>query len=173
MANYSFIHMSLYQRTSKEKRIESFDYILRQCVLKALDDRWAVNLAPWEDDGPTWAITLPGTACKGPAAMERLLAPDEDVGFPVSIQPIGIAFRHSMNMFTNWAQGRVAEQLSDHFRKGIYFDSTDEIRKPGTKVYRVGKTFRAYLSHGLDNPLSDEDEKYLDRYRRLAPDGFW
>jgi len=163
--------MKLFQRASKAGRISEFEYVLKQAVLKTLDDRWQVKLASWEDGGPTWLVTLPATACGQPEASKRLQAPGEDVGFTVSVQPHAIAFRHSVNMFTGWAQGRVAEQLSDHFRVGVFFDATNETYKHGTKRYRVGKTFRDYLTREFKKPLSAGDLAYVERYMRLAPEG--
>ena len=171
MSNYSYIRIRVFQKSSMPRRISEFEYVLKQAVQRTLDDRWQVKLAPWEDGGPTWVVFLPGTACDQPEANKRLLAPGEDVGFPVTVQPHAIAFRHSINMFTGWAQGRVAEQLADHFRVGVFFDATDETRKPGTKVYRVGKTFKDYLTHNFKKPWSKEDKAFFERYMRLAPEG--
>jgi hypothetical protein len=174
MANYSFIRVRFSPKSTKSRRIQEFEYILKQTVPKALDDRWQVQLASWEDGGPTWVVLLPGTAVTDVAeARQRLQAPGEDVGFPVTVQPTAIAFRHSMNFFTDWAQGRLAEQLSDHFQHGVFFDSTDAVRPPGTKEYRIGTTFREYLTRNFDKPLSKEDAMYVTRYMRLAPKGHW
>jgi hypothetical protein len=171
VSNYSFIRLKFSNHATQPKRTAAFEEVLKVCLAKTLDPRWQVSLAPWEDEGPTWQVILPGTACKGAEAMKKLLAPDEDAGFPVTLQTSAIAFRHSINMFTNWAQGRLAEQLADHFNKGVYFDSTDEIRPPRTKVYRAGKTFRDYLTHEFKRPLSKEDTAIVERYMQLAPEG--
>ena len=174
MANYSYLRIRFSPKSPKAKRIEEFEYILKQTLPKALDDRWKMQFASWEDGGPTWIIFLPGTAVEDRReAGQRLQAPGEDIGFPISLQPTAIAFRHSINMFTDWAQGRFAEQLSDHFQHGIFFDATDAVRPPGTKDYRSGTTFRDYLTRNFDKPLSAEDAMWITRFMRLAPKGHW
>ena len=174
MANYSYIKIAVGSgKATKRARIESFEPVLKRAVLKALDDRWKVDLADWEDDGPTWRVFLPWTALDAREAGQRLQAPGEDVGFPVTLQARSLAFRHSMNMFTNWAQGRVSEELSDFYGHGIFFDSTDRTQRPKTREYRQGKTFQDYLARNYDKPLSAEDQKAIDFWKRLAPEGHW
>ncbi len=175
MANYAYINIRLGNPGAKKKdRIVGFTPVLQKCVLKALDDRWKVELSDWEDDGPVWKVFLPGTALTDPkAAGQRLQTPGEDVGFPVALQARALAFRHSMNMFTNWAQGRVEEEIADYYGRGIFFDATERTQKPGVRSYRTGKTFQDYLSRNFDKPLSVEDRKAVDFYKRLAPEGHW
>lgn len=175
MANYALIKVAVCKpKATKQTRIEQFEPVLKACVFKTLDKRWEVKLADFDYDGITWLVTIPGTATTDLAAARKMLAaPGEDVGFMVALQPKAIAFRHGMNMFTGWAQGRVEEELSDHYEKGIFFDATDRTQKVGTREYRLGKTFRQYLLRNFDKPLSDEDEKYIDSFRRLVPDGHW
>jgi hypothetical protein len=174
VSNYAYIKIRIGPNgASKEKRIEVFSHVLNTCVPKVLDDRWKIKLAPFEDDGPVWMITLPGTAGNPDEAGQRLLAPGEDVGFPVALQSRAIAFRHSLNMFQVWAQGRVEEELADYYGHGIFFDATNRTQKAGTREYRKGKTFHDYLTRNLAKPLSAEDKAYIDSYKRLAPEGHW
>ena len=185
MANYAYIDVRIrfrgptdtsqpqWRPLSKQEKISAFTPILTSAVLLALGPRWRVSLTDFEDDGPTWVVTVPGTARRGLHASKRMLAPGEDVGFPVALQKGQIAFRHGPNMFARWAQGCVEEELADHFQSGVYFDATDETMPPGTVEYRRGKTFREYLARNFEKPLSPEDETWIESFRELTPDGFW
>jgi len=175
MANYGYVKIQVAQGKPLQKRIEAFASVLVACVQKALDERWRVVLADFDFDGPTWIVYLPGTATKNRReANRRLLAPDQDVGFTVSLQPRQIAFRHPMNMFERWAQGRVEEEIADHYGRGIFFDATERTQKPGTREYRRGTTFRHYLERNFDKPLSRADARFLnDRFKDHAPKGHW
>lgn len=174
MANYAFILVRIGKpNATKQTRIEQFEPVLKACVLRTLGNRWEVKLADFDYDGITWLVTIPGTALPHPACNKRLQAPNEDCGFMVALQPKAIAFRHGMNMFTGWAQGCVEEELADHFKKGVFSDTNDKTTKVGMCEYRRGKTFQQYLLREFDKPLSEEDEKYIDSFQRLVPEGHW
>jgi len=175
LANYAYINISLGPpKATKADRIAAFTPVLQKAVLKALGDRWKVSLADFEDEGPTWLVTLPGTAEQTEeGAMRRMRAPGEDIGFAVCLGSRRIAFRHGPNMFESWAQGCVEEELADFYNRGIFFDATNRTQKPGARAYRQGKTFQEYLSRNLVKPLSDEDRAYIDRHKETVPEGFW
>jgi hypothetical protein len=175
VANYSYIKYRVGSpKATKEDRIIAFVPVLHVMVLKALGDRWRVSFADFDFDGPTWLVTLPGTAVADEKeAMQQLLAPGEDIGFPVSLQPRAIAFRLSINVFTNWAQGCVAEEMADFYGYGIYFDETGRTEKSKTREFRRGKTFREYLARNYDKPLSAKDLAFIDRFKHLVPEGHW
>jgi len=175
MANYAYIDIRecLNRRVPKPERIAAFMTILSMGVHEVLGDRWRVDLAPFEDEGPTWLVTIPHTARKGVKASKAGLAPGENVGFAVALQRDSLAFRHGPNMFESWAQGCMQEWLADHFKRGVYFDATDETEPPGTVEYRRGKTFREYLERNFEKPLSADDAAWIERFKDLAPEGFW
>ena len=179
MANYAYVSLKglLKGPTGRDlprkERMAVFLPILSMAVQTALDSRWHIALADFEDEGPTWLVTIPGTAKEGREANMRMLAPGEDVGFPVTLQKGQIAFRHSPNLFTGWAQGCVQEQLADHFDRGVFYDATDETIPPGTHEYRRGKTFREYLERNWEKPLSSSTAAFIDRqHKAYAPEGF-
>ncbi len=177
MANYGYIKIRVgAPGASKVRRIESFEAVLKQCVLKALDDRWQVKLADFEDEGPTWIVSLAGTAVpdNGKYACTDDGRPfDQDIGFAVALQTRAIAFRHGLSMFEGWAQGRIEEQLSEYYGHGIFYDATDRTTKPGPREYRKGKTFFDYLTRNFTKPLSPEDREHIDRFKRGVPEGHW
>ncbi len=162
MANYGFITVDPID----------FESDLRGAVTRALDDRWVVSKANFEDGGPVWLVELPGTAVADEdLAMSRWLPPGEDVGFAVALQPGQVAFRHSSNRFERWAQGCIEEELADLYSVGVLYDATDETMPPGTRRYRVGKTFRDFLMHHLKRCA--EDEAYIERWKTITPEGHW
>ena len=172
MANYTYIKVKILGG-SKETRMQSFEPILENCVIKTLDDRWKVKLADFEDEGPTWIVYLPGTAVLESKASRLSFVPGQDVGFPVSMRPRDLSFRHSPNFFERWAQGRVEEELSDHYGRGIYSDAINRTSRVGMKEFRVGKTFLDYLSRNFKKPISYDDQKYLEKFKEHAPEGHW
>lgn len=175
MANSSYILVLVEPQATKQDCIVAFAPLLQEMVKKALDDRWKVSLADWEDGGPTWLVTLPGTAVTSrPEGVGKiLLPPGKDFGFPVTLEPGCISFRSSPNLFDAWAQGRLAEELADHYRKAVHFDATGRTAKPGTREYRTGKTFQEYLARNFDKPLSVEDQEEVDWWKRVTPEGHW
>lgn len=63
----------------------------------------------------------------------------------------------------------IEESLAEAYDSGIHFDATDETLPPGTRRYRKARTFKGYL-------LGDEDPLHpaaVERFRQLAPEGFW
>jgi hypothetical protein len=173
VANYAYIRVRVSPGATKAKRVEGFEPILKRCVLKALDKRWKVELADFEDVGPTWTVTLPGTGLPLPEANKRMMAPDQDIGFTVSINDRCVAFRHVPNHFETWAQGRVEEELAEYYGRGVFFDATSRTKAPKAREYRVGKTFQQYMARNFKKPLSAEDKTYLERYKMSAPEGHW
>lgn len=169
MANYGYLYRV-------DLTPEAFRRELKATVLAILDKRWEVRDTDFEDEGPVWLVALPGTAFVDPEEVRRhLLAPEEDVGFPVALQDGGqtIAFRHNLNLFLLWAQGRVEEEMADRLGIGVTYDSTGETMPPGTRRRRTGDTFRDYLTRNLDKPLSAEDTTWLERFRKVCPEGHW
>ena len=165
MANYSYITL--------KRRINEAIFVqdVSKAILDCLDDRWKLTKTEFDDDGPVWSVTLPGTAVYENAG-KVLKAPGEDVGFPIALQDRKvIAFRGSINMFESWAQGRLKEQLADYYQVGVFSDATDKMTPPGTCVYRQGKTFDDYLTRNLDKPLNEDDLRWLERFKRLVPAG--
>lgn len=173
MANYGYIRLP--------RTIQAHDFAasLTAAVGRALGVKWQVRLADYEYDGVTWEVFLPGTAITDEVeALNKWQAVGEDIGFPVALsaemQTATIAFRHSSHPFERWAQGCLEEELADHFKVGVLYDATDEVRKPGTRLHREPGSFKAYLSRNFAKPLTPEDEKYLnERYAWTAPPGFW
>lgn len=175
MGNYAYINITLGPpKATKAQRIAAFTPVLQKAILKALDDRWKVSLADFEDEGPTWMVMLPGTAQEDRSKATRMwLAPGEDVGFPVCLGSRRIAFRHGPNMFVSWAQGCVEEELADFYNRGIFFDATNRTQKTGTREWRRGKTFKEYLARNFEKPHSAEDEKHFESFKFQVPEGFW
>jgi hypothetical protein len=170
MANYGYVHMK-----KKLKRDEMLP-LLRETIAKMLPGPWEVKETDWDDEGPVWFVFLPGTAQDREGARKMALAPGQDVGFPVALQGGGkrLAFRHMINFFESWAQGRIEEELGEQFGVGVEYDATDETYAPTRREYRRGKTYFEYLSRNFDKPLSKEDEEFLNgRFREMAPPGFW
>jgi hypothetical protein len=174
MANYGYVRIQVAPGKPKAKRMAAFEPVLVRCVERTLGKPWQVTLADFAYDGPTWIVSLPGTAVTDARkATQRMLAPGQDVGFVVSLQPRAIAFRHPPNMFERWAQGRVEEEIADHYGRGIFFDATDRTQKTGTREYRKGKTFRDYLCRNFKKPLSGDDAAWIDRFKEQVPKGHW
>lgn len=172
MANYSYIKIKCGpQGSTKAKRIAFFEPILKRCVLRALDKRWEIALASFEDGGPTWQVTLPGT--EEDTGMVGFRALGDRAGFTVALQDRAIAFRHPLTPFDRWAQGCVEEEIADHFGRGVFFDSTGRTTRVNTREYRRGKTFQEYVTRNLKRPLSPEDEKYLEKFKQQVPPGHW
>jgi hypothetical protein len=162
MANYTYIAISVVH--------EDFLNDLRGAVARTLDSRWEVRI---RDNEPTFEVYLPDTAVDTLAeANKRYLAPNEDVGFSVALQHDRIAFRHGLNQFERWAQGRVEEELADFYNVGV-FDATDKTRPPGTRIYRTRQTYFEYLSRNFKRPLSTGDSEYLETFRYQVPEGHW
>ncbi len=170
MANYGYIEIPKITTVDFERQ-------LKLAVKKSLGDRWAVELADFEDGGPTWKVTVPGTAPE-PDPSVPFFCQEGDVGFPVALQPGQVAFRHCMigpkDEFARWAQGCVEEELAESLGVPVVFDATGRAVPPGTREYRVGKTFRDYLIQQWDEGYSPEDVRFLeDRFKRYTPEGFW
>jgi hypothetical protein len=177
MADYSLIHMRLTGGANRAKRSEIFDPVLKRCVLQTLGDAWKVELSDLDDDGPLWKVTIPGTAKplgSSPQDPPAMVAAGEDIGFPVVARATSIAFRHCWNMFVDWAQGRVAEEISQYYGHGIYFESTDRTQRAGKKEYRTGKTFRDFLMRKWDvKDMTEEDKAFIESFSKFAPPGHW
>jgi len=167
MANYSYIHLP------KVPTKDGFANALAGAVKRTLGDAWAVQLAEFQDGGPTWLVTLPGTAVPQPEANKRMVAPNQDMGFTVTLHTKTIAFRHTPNHFERWAQGCAREELADFFGSASFFDSTDRNVVPSAREYRQGKTFREYLTRNFDRPLTPDEEIWIARFKDYAPEGFW
>ena len=164
MANYGYI------RTKKRINPARLDAELKAAAMPG----WKVVKASWRDGGPTWLVHIPGTAARGRAAAERVLADGDDVGFAVALQDNRrtIAFRHGPNHFESWAQGCMEEALADAFGVGVYYDATGETRAPGAREYRRGSTYWEYLSRNFPRPLSLKDIAFLQRHAAWVPPGF-
>jgi hypothetical protein len=177
MANYGYIKIRIGSRTaSREDRITAFSPVLSSVVQRTLDDRWKVKLSDFEDGGPTWLVYLPGTAeaVSGPyGCTDDGRAFGEDIGFAVALQDRAIAFRHGLSQFERWAQGCVEEALSQHFGHGIFYDATGRTTPVGPKTYRASKTYFAHVTRNLKKPLSKEDHKYIERFKRGVPEEHW
>lgn len=159
MANYGLIEVQVGSEGAPiEERIRFFTPILEGCVRLALDDRWKVALTEYEDEGPVWSVHLSDVP---------------EGGFPVALQSDGIAFRHGVGFFFRWAQGRLEEQLSEHFQVGITYDATDRTTEVGPKEFRSGRTFFDYLTRNFSKPLSFEDRAYIERFKTGVPEGHW
>ena len=168
MANYAFINLPpALKKLKKRNRVKSFEEILKQCVSKTLDNRWAVKILPVNKDDGFWRLKvtfityLPDTAITDGSHGRVLLAPGQDVGFAIELWSDHLASRHGMNMFEGWAQGRIEEELADHLKKSVLYDSTGKKVPHGTCEYRTGKTFRDYLSRSFKKPLERGDQKYI------------
>jgi len=166
MANYGYIGIP------EVHTPESIEPILRSTIEIALDDRWKLERTQHEDEGPVWAVLIPGTAGDTETARKRFQMPGEDIGFPIALQPGQLAFRHGMNSFTRWAQGCMEEALADFFQTHVFYDATNRKVAPGTRDFRCAKTFREYLTRNFKR-VSKEDEEWLNRYKRFVPEGFW
>jgi hypothetical protein len=170
VANYAYI----YGLNERRFTAKAFRKVLVAAVKATLDDRWRVRKARFEDGGPVFLVTLPGTAAGGiKAANRHNLAPKEDVGFAVAVQNEGatVAFRHGLNGFERWAQGRVEEQLADDLNRPLYFDSTDTYQPAGTSRYRIGTTYLDYVTRKLEEPFTEQTQAWLDRLREEIPPG--
>ena len=174
MANYGYIE------NADIIQAGDFERALKLAVQKALGEKWVVNLHPaFNDDGPVWVVSLPGTASETkvtPPNLPWLLVDDLDIGFLVAMQPGMAAFRHAglgpSYDFARWAQGCVEEELAELWGKEILYDATDERYPPGTRRYRIGKGFRDFLLSQHEKP--DEIEAYIEnRYKSVVPAGFW
>lgn len=170
MANYAYINHP------KTLALQEFETDLREAVKRILGERWAVELAPWEDAGPVWKVTLPGTAPEADRQLPWICQPG-DVGFPVGLQSGRVAFRHAglgpLDEFARWAQGCVEEELGEHYGVGVFYDASGETYPPETRRYRAGKTFREYLISMWED-FTEADERYLEtRYKPVVPEGFW
>lgn len=153
--------------------LDDFSRVLENAARRVLGSRWKVHSAGFSKE-PTWLVTIPGTALQGRLAMQKLIADGEDFGFVVSLEDSCIAFRRPLNHFESWAQGCVAEELADHYDRGVLFDATDVTYPPGTRQFRVGTSFYEYATKNLKKPLSAEDADFIDRrFKPHAPDGFW
>jgi hypothetical protein len=170
MANYSHIHLA--EPTTPEELEER----LKEAVLMWFNGRAQVITAPWEHQNPTWLVYIPGTAQSDEKkALHSMLAPGEDVGFPVELEGEGrtIALRHSPNMCETWMRGCIEEMLSEVYGVGVFYDATDRLAPPGSREYRRGRRLFDYLSRNFKRPLTKEDIAYLSRYRTGCPAGFW
>ena len=175
MANYSYINLRMLA-SNEVARKQAFERILSQCVERALGAGWRVALTEFDDDGPVWAVDLPGTAKPmdaRPIDPPSMYPNEEDVGFPVALQHKRIAFRHGSNHFCGWAQGCVAEELADYYGRGVFFDATSRTQRPKTREYRRGKTFKEYLTRNFQKPLSPDDVEWIESFKRFVPTGHW
>lgn len=170
VANYGYLYVR------KPIPLDSFETILKLAVQKVLGPAWQVAQAPFNYDGPTWVVTLPGSDTSDEQlAKKRWLAPGEEVGFPVSVQGDQIAFRHvSGNFFARWAQGCVEEQLSDYYNVGVFYDATDYTVGPGDFRYRTTKTgvsrFKDYVLRDMNEIVA---RTLTERYLPIVPEGHW
>lgn len=146
---------------------------LRGAVSRALDDRWVVRKANFEDGGPVWIVELPGTARRGKEATKACLPSGENVGFAVALEEHCIAFRHGPNNFEGWAQGCVEEELADLYGVGVEYDATGRIAPPGTRERREFKKFKDYIMRGFDEASADDLRFIEQRYRDIVPEGHW
>lgn len=172
MANYAYVDVPL------GTTAESVEKALRSFVEEWLPG-WEVREAPWEvaESSTAWVVCVPDSAVDEARANKRLLAPNQDVGFPMEFNRADdlLEFRHSPNSFENWAQGIIQECFGEHFGTGVFFDATDRTYPPETRHYRdSGKRFYSYVTRNMPKPLSLEDIKYLDeRYAAIVPEGHW
>ncbi len=173
MANYGFITL--------DRKITAADLSekIAGAIASTIGPPWVIQRM-WKDDrGDLWFVALPDTATTDPKeAAKRCQAPGDNVGFLIELHPprkgkSTIAFRHCLNMFESWAQGCLEEELSILYGKGILYDATDRLTKPGEREYSAHKDFKSYLTRNFDKPLSKEDEAYLERYREITPPGLW
>jgi len=168
MANYGYIYLD----TSKRLTPDDFEDLLKEAVVKVFEDRMVVHRTDFQDDGPVWIVSIPGT--REWNRDEGPLSCDQEVGFAVALQSKGstVAFRHSPNPFEGWAQGCIEEQLSETFGLGVTYDASGETSSVGEVEYRRGRTFREYLARNFPQPLSETDQQYIDQYAEMAPPGW-
>lgn len=171
MANYAYV--TLKKRTT----LDELERRVREALTTYLDDRWKVERPTWttDDDCVTLWVHIPGTSHEDREASRRMLAPGQDVGFPVALNKNGrvITFRHGPNGFESWAQGVMQEALADAYGCGCFYDATDETHPPGSREYRRGRTYREFLLRNFDLS-SEEDIAWVEgRFREITPEGFW
>jgi len=167
MANYSYIDLL------GELTEEAFEAALTAAAARTLNPDWKVERASFEDGGPVWMVTLPGTAPEPTEETRKLpfFCQDEDVGFMVALQPSRVAFRHGpITPFERWAQGRIEEELADFFNVGVFYDATDRIAPPGTREYRTGTTYEDYVFRKW-TPTPAELESVKHDFERWIPKG--
>lgn len=155
MANYGYINL--------DGCPSDFEAILKAAVLETLGPQWKVEHAHFNHDGETWLVTLPNTK------RYPNTPPGEDLGFMVALGDRQLLFRHGPQVFERWAQGRVEEQLADHFGKPCWYDATNQEVPPGTRRYRVGNSFRDYLERNLLQPLSLSDHEWVKCQLEYGP----
>ena len=175
MANYAFI-----QRIRPKLRPETFQPLLTKVVLDLLGPRWQVARSGFEDEGPTFLVSLPGTAevaWKSFSTLPFNAAEGCDIGWCVAIQAGGtvLAFRHGpLTEFERWSQGCVEEELSERLKAILHYDAGPITFKPGHREYRRGKTLREYLLRNFNGvPRDEKHAEYIARIESQTPAGFF
>lgn len=173
MANYAYV-----QKIKPALTRKTFLTLVREAVHDLLGARWRVEWAPFDFDGPTLLVTVPGTSdCVaefwGTANGDN---PPEDVGFTISLQDAKtIAFRHSPTMqFARWAQGCIEEELSERLKAPLHYDAGPTTFKPGRREYRKGTTLREYLLRNFEGQEREDwqQSEFFKRWMRGTPPGF-
>jgi hypothetical protein len=143
---------------------------LQEAVLTTLGPPWHVRRGSSERGTPPFIVELPGTATSDPEeARQKHLPPGVALNFRVELWRTAIRFRHPFNMFANWAQGRVEEELADKYRRIAYHEESGDAYPPGTRRFRAYPTFREYLIHGQEGA----DPTWIESMRRIVPEGHW
>lgn len=161
MANFAYI-------LKEGISLDTFGAKLRAAMRRCMKPGWQT-----ENFEQTWVVYIPGTAT---STGERYwTAPDEDIGFLVTVDENGLAFRHGPNSpFVRWAQGCLEEELADYYGVGVYFDAIDETYPPGTRKYRVSsKNYSDYFLQKITDPEHPVSKALIDRYREFTPEGYW
>lgn len=169
MANYAYL-----QKLRPKLRVETFRPILAKAVLDLLGERWRVALAPFEDEGPAFLVTIPGTAEASWRAFTTVPfnpAEAEDLGWMVAIQSGGavLAFRHGpLTDLERWAQGCIEEELSERLKAPLHYDAGPITFKAGQRrEYRKGRTLREYLLRNFNGVARDaKHAEYLEQIER-------
>ena len=177
MANYSYIHLK------RKVSSSAFQKALLKAVQVWFRGRMQIVSTDLNDGGPTWWVYVPDShsPCRETLSEYQgfgmnVTYQDRDFGFAVALQSEGkvIAFRHHpFNAFESWAQGCVAEQLSEYYNQGIYYEDMDRTTRAGPHSYRSRRRFGTYITRKFGKPPSKDDQLWIKRIKDLTPEGWW
>lgn len=176
VANYAYL-----RKLRPKLRVDTFRPVLERAVVALLGPRWKVEIAPVEDEGPTFVVSLPGTAEVSWRAFSTEPFDEKrsgDLGWTVAIQSGGavIAFKHGpLTELERWSQGCIEEELSERLKAPLHYDAGPITFKAGERrEYRRGKTLRGYLLRNFNGvPRDEAHASLLIRIESETPPGFF
>jgi hypothetical protein len=170
MANHSRVHLK------RKITVEEAERLLRKTVNAVLGPTVVVESYEPElgtDPGRrSWHVFIPGSEQNEDAAWRLMKAPEDPFGFLVWFHPKGCwEFRHPSNNWEWWAQDKIQHEIARALDVKTYQD--DGSGKPQKVDPEARKsTYRQYITRNFKEPLSAEDQEWIDSLMNRAPEGF-